>query len=315
MKEKPGTLSVWMAQIRAPFLILAVFLTLIGLAFAYHVAPREGEGFNIFHAFLLIIGIVSSHISVNLFNEYSDFRTKIDYHTRRSPFNGGSGMLTQNRTTPRQVLIASILTLVIAFSIGLYFTFVSHWFILVLTIIGGITIVSYTEGLARVYLGEIFAGLALGSLVIIGTYIAMTASPGTPVAELVPLNVILISIPPGLLTSLLLFINEFPDVEADKMGGRRHLVIALGLRNAGYLYAFGIFLTFGTILVLPLTGLASPWLFVALLPLPLGIKSSIAAIRHGDDLSKIIPALGTNVVTVLGTDFLLAFAVLVSPAL
>ena len=74
-------------------------------------------------------------------------------------------------------------------------------------------------------LGELFAGLSLGTLVVLGTYISMTASPGTPLKQLLPAEVIWISIPPGILTSLLLLINQFPDVEADKKGGRKHLVI------------------------------------------------------------------------------------------
>jgi 1,4-dihydroxy-2-naphthoate octaprenyltransferase len=312
--EKPGKFGVWMAQIRAPFLALAVLLTAIGLAIAYQLKGPADRNFSGWHAVLLVIGVTASHIAVNLFNEYSDHKTKIDHHTPQTPFSGGSGMIRQGFTTPRQVLIAAIATITLAFAIGVYFSFVSHWFIFLLTIIGGVTILSYTEGLARIRLGELFAGLALGSLVVIGCYVAMTATPGMPVSELMPLKVILLSIPPGILTSLLLLINEFPDAEADKQGGRKHLVIVLGLRNAGYLYAFGIFLTFGTIFVLPLVNLASPWLFLALLPLPLGIKSSITAIRHGHDLAKLIPALGSNVITVLGTDLLMAVAILIGPA-
>ncbi|HDR89912.1 MAG TPA: prenyltransferase [Bacteroidetes bacterium] len=309
--KKSVSLAAWMAQVRGPFLILAVLLVAIGLAFAYQIpGPAEIE-FNLWHALLLVTGVVSAHISVNLFNEYSDHKTRIDAHTKRTPFSGGSGMMQQGLTTPRQVLAVAVTTLLLAFSIGVYFTFASHWFIMVLTLIGGVTIISYTEGLARIQLGELFAGLALGSLVVIGTYVAMTATPGMPLSGILPLKVILVSIPPGILTALLLLINEFPDMEADRAGGRRHLVIVLGRKKAAYLYAFGMFLTFGTILILPLVGLASAWIYLALIPMPLGIRSSITAIRHGDDMHKMVPALGTNVITVLGTDLLLAVGIII----
>lgn len=309
--KKSFSPAVWLAQVRGPFLILAVLLVAIGLAFAYQIPGAAEIEFNLWHALLLVTGMVSAHISVNLFNEYSDHKTRIDAHTERTPFSGGSGMMQQGLTTPRQVLAVAVTTLLLAFSIGVYFTFASHWFIMVLTLIGGVTILSYTEGLARIQLGELFAGLALGSLVVIGTYVAMTATPNMPLSGILPLKVILVSIPPGILTALLLLINEFPDMEADRAGGRRHLVIVLGRKKAAYLYAFGMFLTFGTILILPLVGLASAWIYLALIPMPLGIRSSITAIRHGDDMHKMVPALGTNVITVLGTDLLLAVGIII----
>ncbi|HDJ34249.1 MAG TPA: prenyltransferase [Bacteroidetes bacterium] len=311
--KKSVSLAAWMAQVRGPFLILAILLVAIGLAFAYKMTGPAEKEFNLWHALMLLTGVVSAHISVNLFNEYSDHKTRIDSHTKRTPFSGGSGMMQQGLTTPRQVLTVAVTTLLLAFSIGVYFTFTSHWFIMVLTLIGGVTIISYTEGLARIQLGELFAGLALGSLVVIGTYVAMTATPGMPLSGIIPLKVILVSVPPGILTALLLLINEFPDMEADKAGGRRHLVIVLGRKKAAYLYAFGMFLTFGTILILPLVGLASAWIYLALIPMPLGIRSSITAIRHGDDIPKMVPALGTNVITVLGTDLLLAVGIIIPP--
>ncbi len=88
--EKVNNFKIWMAQIRSNFLILAVFLVIIGLAFSLKYPSQYGTSFSIMHAFMLICGVVLSHISVNLFNEYSDFKTKIDYYTNRihCTFNG-----------------------------------------------------------------------------------------------------------------------------------------------------------------------------------------------------------------------------------
>jgi 1,4-dihydroxy-2-naphthoate octaprenyltransferase len=309
--EKVNNLKIWMAQVRANFLILAVFLVVIGLAFSLKYPPQSGSSFNIIHALLLIIGVVLSHISVNLFNEYSDFKTKIDYYTNRTPFTGGSGMMTSGKTKPENVRFVGITTLIIAALTGIYFTFVSHWIIFVISIIGGFSVLFYTNFLAKNVLGELFAGLSLGTLVVLGTYISMTASPGTPLSQLLPAEVIWISIPPGILTSLLLLINQFPDMEADKQGGRKHLVIRYGIKRASYIYTFGMFVTFGIIVLMPIVGISSPWIYIALLPLPLAVKACLTAIRHGSDITKMIPALGSNIMTVLGTDLLLAVAVFI----
>jgi len=309
--EKVNNIKIWMAQIRSNFLILAVFLVVIGLAFSLKYPSQYGISFNISHAFMLILGVVLSHISVNLFNEYSDFKTKIDFYTNRTPFSGGSGMMTSGKTKPENVRLVGITTLIIAAAIGLYFSVVSHWTIFIISLIGGFSVLFYTNFLAKRVLGELFAGLSLGTLVVLGTYISMTAAPGAPLKQLLPAEVIWISIPPGILTSLLLFINQFPDVEADKKGGRKHLVIRYGIKCASYIYAFGMFLTFGIIVLMPIIGISSFWIYIALLPLPLAVKACLIAIRHGGDITKMVPALTSNVMTVLATDLLLAIAVFI----
>lgn len=311
--DNMSSFSAWMAQIRANFLVLAVFLVAIGLAVTWNyqsAAPANGA-FNFFHAALIMTGVVLAHISVNLFNEYSDYRTKIDFNTNRTPFSGGSGMIVNGKTSPRTVLTAAILTLLFAFGTGVYFSLVAHWSIMVIAVLGGLTIVLYTPVLARFMLGELFAGLMLGTLVVIGTFIAMTASPGMSLSEIVTVRLILISIPPGILTSLLLLINEFPDVEADRNGGRKHLVIRFGKQKAAWIYAFGVFLAFGIIIALPILGITSTWIYLALLPLPLALNASFLAIKHNDDNKKITMAMGNNVITVLATDLLLAIAILI----
>jgi 1,4-dihydroxy-2-naphthoate octaprenyltransferase len=306
-----NSFKTWMAQVRAPFLILAVFLVVIGLAFSVKYPQTPGTTLNWLHAVMLILGVVLSHVSVNLFNEYSDFKTRIDFNTNRTPFSGGSGMMQAGKTRPENVKAVGIITLLIAGTIGIYFTFVSHWMVFVFSVFGAFSVLFYTNFLAKYVLGELFAGLALGTLVVLGTYLAMTGMPGMPVADLFPKEVIWISIPPGILTSLLLFLNEFPDHEADKEGGRRHLVIRFGLKGASYIYTAAMFATFGIIVLAPIIGISSYWIYIALLPMPLGIKAAMTAIRHGDDLGKMIPALGSNVMTVLLTDLLLAVSVII----
>ncbi len=301
-------IQVWMAQTRANFLLLAVFLVAIGLAYAAKYYP--GQEFSWINAALILAGTISAHISVNLFNELSDYYTKIDFLTKRTPFSGGSGMLIQGRTKPWQVKAAAITTLLIAAAIGAYFTMTAHWSIAIISLIGAFTIVFYTSTLAKVLLGELFAGLALGTLVVVGSFIAMTGSAGTGLLQLVPLEVWLVSIPPGILTSLLLLLNEFPDVEADKEGGRKHLVIKFGKKLSAGIYTAGMTVTFLILLMLPLLGIASFWLYLALIPLPVAFKASQIALNQSESTEKMVPAMGMNVMVVLGTDLLIAVAVL-----
>ena len=302
-------LNRWLAEVRAPFLILAVLLVAIGLAFGWKYHP-PGTTFNPLYAVLLLIGVVSAHISVNLFNEYSDNRSKIDHHTQRTPFSGGSGILSSGKLSSKSVYIAAIITLLIASAIGIYFAFTVHWIIIFFAAVGAFSILFYTSVLAKIQLGELFAGLALGTFVVLGSYVVMTATPGMALSELFPEDVLLMSIPPGILTALLLLINEFPDLEADKMGGRQHLVIWLGRKKAAYVYISGMIATFGVIIGAALFNIVSPWFMLALLPIPFAYKASMGALKHGNDIPKLIPALGMNVITVLSTDLFIAVAVM-----
>ena len=302
--------QIWAAQFRAPFLLLAVVLVLIGWALAYkHPAI---DGFHWIDAILILIGIVSAHISVNLFNEYSDYHTKIDFDTEQTPFSGGTKMMIEGHTTPKSVKIAAYINLGLGLIIGVHYALVAHWVLFIIIAIGAFTTVYYTTLLAKILLGEFSSGLALGYLVVVGTYIAMTAHPQMPVSNIVPLEVWLISIPAGILTSLLLLLNEFPDVEADTKGGRYHLLIKFGWKKSAVIYTFGMAATFGTIIILPLFDISSYWIYLALIPLPIAIKACQTALKHGDNREKLIPALGQNVLVVLVTDLLLAVGTFIS---
>ncbi len=288
-------LKIWAGQIRAPFLFLSVFLVLIGAA-----AARADGHFRGLHLALCVLGVTLAHVAVNLFNEISDHKTGIDDHTDPTPFSGGSKTLQRGLLRPRQVAAAAWIALFAALAAGIYLAWATGWLLIVFAVAGGLAALFYTSHLSRWMIGEAAAGLTLGSLVVLGTYYAQAGN-------LTP-QVILLSIPPGILTALLLLLNEFPDAEADRLGGRRHLVIALGYRRAAILYGFGILAVYGVLGI----GVALGWfpksLLLAFLTLPLGIKAAAHAIHGGHDRDAILPALSANVAMVLGTDLLIAVA-------
>jgi 1,4-dihydroxy-2-naphthoate octaprenyltransferase len=309
--KSPSQLIVWLKQTRANFLFLAVFLNAIGIGLAYKYLP-QGMHLQIIDIILIVVGTIVAHVSVNLFNEYSDYKTGIDLNTNRTPFNGGSGMLVQGLTRPSAVLAAAIGTLIFSLSVGVYYSITSHWFLFVIIAIGGFSIVGYTDVLAKYLLGELFAGISLGSLVVVGTYVALTGSYSVSMLHLIPLEVWLLSIPPGILTALLLLLNEFPDMEADKQGGRNHLLIRFGKNIGAYIYSAGALLTYIIIIVLPLLGISSYWIYIALLPLPLVFINIRTTLKYNNDIANLIPALGGNVIAILVTDLLLAGSLVIA---
>ena len=309
--QKQNKIVVWLNQIRANFLILAVLLVLIGIALSYKYLPAN-QSIRWFDMALIIFGTVMAHASVNLFNEYSDYQTGIDTNTKRTPFSGGSGMMNSGFTKPSEVLVASVLTLVISASIGIYYGITAHWSVLMIMLIGAFSIVFYTPLLTKLVLGELFSGLTLGTMVVLGTFISLTATPGQSIFTLLPFEVIMISIPPGILTALLLLLNQFPDSEADRKGGRNHLVIKFGYKSAAIVYAIGVVATFAIIIILPLVRISSFWLYLGLLPLPIIFKATVTTLKSYNNVDQLIPALGANIATVLLTDALLAASIFIT---
>lgn len=297
--DKNSITKTWFLQIRGPFLILSVVLVLLGVAMAY-----QSGVIHWIHSALLMIGVLMTHISVNLFNEYSDFKTQIDTYTHRTPFSGGSGLLQAGSTSPKSVLTTAYVMLIFSALIGFYFIWVSGWMIAIFMIIGGLSIRFYTSHLTKWLLGECFAGLALGTFVVLGVYYALTRN--------LTLDVFWISIPPGILTFLLLFLNEFPDAEADQKGGRHHLVIHFGKKKASRIYAGALILVYAIILTAPFILTIPSIVLVALLTLPLAVRSIVITMKHYDDTTHLIPALGMNVGVVILTDLLLAVGYLLS---
>jgi len=291
--SQPPKIAIWMQQIRAPFLILSIVLVLIGSAAAHHAGIS-----HLPRTLLLMAGIIFAHIAVNLFNEISDFKTKIDENTKRTPFSGGSGMLQTGRTTLARVQFVAYSSLFLAAAAGLYFCVTSGWSILIFMLIGGFSILFYTSHLSHLMLGELFSGLTLGSLVVLGTYFALTST--------ITNEIIFISIPPGILTSLLLLLNEIPDMEADKQGGRNHLVIKLGREKSVQIYTVFIIITYMMILAAPFFMGAPKIILISLLTMPLAVNAVKIAAKSYDDLPNLIPALGMNVGLVIITDLLLA---------
>ena len=287
--------KTWFMETRPAFLLLSVALVLLGSAISRH----EGS-FDLLKFLLTALGLLLAHTSVNVLNDYYDFKSGIDFNTKKTPFSGGSGILTQGTLKPQSVYKFGVGCLAAAFPIGIYLSYVSGWQLLPLVFLGGAIIYFYTPYLTKLLIGELFAGLGLGTLSVMGTYFIQTGRYS--------IEVFIASFVPGLLTANLLFLNEFPDYEADIKGGRYHLVVALGRKKAAWLYA-GIMLTTYLCIIFGVISKLMPFIsLIAFATIPFALKAITSTLRYYDNFEKLIPALKANIITVLGTDTLLALA-------
>ena len=182
--------------------------------------------------------------------------------------------------------------------IGIYLAFISGWELLPLILLGGPVIYFYTSHLTKWLAGEFWAGLGLGMLPVLGTYFVQTGSYSA--------EVVVASLVPGFLTANLLLLNEFPDIEADKKGGRYNLVIALGPKKAGRLYAGLMAMTYTCVIGGVVFKLMPPANLIGLVSIPFALKAISVTFKHYDNIQELIPALKANVITVLSTNALVA---------
>lgn len=292
-------LKIWLLETRPQFLLLSVVLVLLGTAVAWH------EGcFDLFRFVLTLIGLLLAHSSVNILNDYFDYKSGIDLETNRTPFSGGSGILPEGLLKPKGVYLYGVGCLMAALAIGIYLSTLAGWKLLPLILLGGPVIYFYTSHLAKWLMGEFWAGLGLGMLPVLGTYFVQTGRYS--------LEAFVASLAPGFLTANLLFLNEFPDIEADKKGGRRNLVIALGPKNASRLYAGLIVLTYLSIVGGVIFKLMPPLTLIGFLSIFFAYKAVKITFKYYPDVQEMIPALKANVLTVLLTDAFLALGYLLS---
>ncbi|MFA5367215.1 MAG: prenyltransferase [Dehalococcoidia bacterium] len=297
-----GNLKTWFMQTRPSFLLLVPVCLFTGAA----VSLFEGYAFQPLYFALAFIGGLFAHIAVNVLNEYSDYKTGIDFRTTPTPFSGGTKILPSGQLNPRRVLIFGLSCLAITAAIGIYFITVYQWKILPVGLVGVVIVLLYTPYLTRLPGITELVGPGLGfGLMVFGTYVTQSGqyySAGAIVASVVA----------GLLIADLLLINEFPDVEADKPAGRKHLPIILGKTKAGIVYSAFLIGAYVAIIAGAAAGVL-PWLaLVGLLTLPLGFKAMRAAVKYNNDMSKLGPAMGADVITVLVTPLLMSIGIVIA---
>ena len=253
---------------------------------------------------MVLFGALLLHASVNAFNNYFDYKSMIDSRTVKTPFSGGVEILVKGEMRGSYALLVAIISLAVAGVIGVYFLMLFFSALLPLVVYGTVAIVLYTPIISRIHgLSEIVAGSGFGVMGL-GTYVTQTGN-----VDLVSLTVFL---PITILVGLLLFLNEFPDVEADRIGGRKHLVILLGKRCAAVLYIIATAVTYISIVCSVVFGLAPVSILVSLLSLPIAYKACRLVMKECENTSKLVPALGLNVIMILSTILLLGAGFLIA---
>jgi 1,4-dihydroxy-2-naphthoate octaprenyltransferase len=109
----------------------------------------------------------------------------------------------------------------------------------------------------------------------------------------------------------LLILNEFPDLEADKAGGRRNIPIMLGLNGASKIYSVVVASAYVWLLVLVVARILPVFALLAFMTLPIAVRVIALVLRDYQNDQKLMKALGLNVVVVLSVPFLVALGTII----
>ena len=274
-------ISVWLRVIRVRFLLASIIAVSAGLAITWW----NTSSITIFDAILTICGVLALHASVDLLNDYWDFKRGIDTTTHRTKMSGGSGVLPEGLLKPAQVYAAGITFLIIGTAIGIYFVATDGIVIGIILAFAVISIYFYSTKIVDWGLAEVFVAIK-GSMIVIGTYFVQTSQ----ITE----STVLAGIVIGVLSSLVLFITSFPDHDADKAKGRKTLVINLGKQKACTILWIFPAITYGITIIAVIFEIFPVFCLIILSTVPLIIKSGQKLKQNYDKLTNLIPVMSST---------------------
>ena len=287
----------WIRAIRIRFLLASAIAAANGMSVAFW---KYGV-FDFSFAILTFAGVLCLHASVDLLNDYWDYKRGIDKATRRTKFSGGTGVLTENLLHPKAVYRIGILFLIIGALLGMYFVAIRGVTVAIILGFAILAIYFYSTSIVNAGLGEIFV-MIKGTMIVLGSFYVQV---GVIQPAAIYVGAII-----GILSASVLFINSFPDYDADRNGGRKTLVIVLGKQKAAKIISVPIIAPYVLITVGILLGYTKPFSLLCFLSLPYAIKI-IKNISEHECVDKFVPTMAATVIYARITGILLAMSLLI----
>jgi 1,4-dihydroxy-2-naphthoate polyprenyltransferase len=273
---------LWSRAIRIKFLLASVIAVTNGIAISYWKTDYIDFGY----ALLTFFGVLCLHISVDLLNDYSDFKRGIDTNTKRTKYSGGTGVIPENLIDSRLIYCAGIIFLIMGGLTGFYFVTTKGIIILILLSFAIISIYFYSTNIVNAGLGELFVAIK-GCMVVLGSYYIQS--------DTIELTSVYVGVIIGLLSALVLLVTSFPDYEADKKSGRRTLIIVIGKQNSVKLFILIIGITYAMIIGGSIFKVLPIFSTIALLSIPFAVKA-VHNLRRFNDSGELVSSMANSII-------------------
>ncbi len=295
-------MNPYIKALRAPFLAGSIVPVIIGSAYAF---AEKTFSFPFF--LLILLGVGSLHLGANLINDYYDARGSDPINLRLTPFSGGSRVIQNKELAPRVVLFMAITFFSVGLLTGIWLIYMDRpigFFIGLLGLAAGWAYSSPPLQLMSRGLGEATIFLAFGPLITLGTYYVMS--------DHVSWQAFALGVPQGLLIAEVIWINQFPDYQADREAGKGNLVVRLGPNASRYLYCTIMLLAF--IIVIFLVGFVgvSYLIMLGFIAFPLALKAMRTLWREYLSHEGLIPAQALTIQTLVAQGLLLSLGLVLS---
>ena len=263
---------------------------------------------DIYWLFLSFFGVYLIETGKNAINEVVDYKSGVDRFVtpdKRTPFSGGKKTIVDGLLTVEETKIIALVTMLAAAAIGLYIAIAREPMVLWIGIAGFLISIFYSLPPFKFCyrgLGEFAIGLTYGPLVVSGTYLVQ--------AHTVNLEILLLSLMIGFLIANVVWINQYPDYEADARGNKRNWVVRLGKEKGIVVYILLYVLAYLSLLIAVFfTG--NPLLLIALLSAPIAKRSVDVAKKYYDDIARLVEANAKTIQVYQMTGLTLTAAILI----
>lgn len=180
--------------------------------------------------FYTLLSCLLIQIATNFFNDAIDFSKGADTDRRHGPKRvTASGMVSQ-----KAVMTAGVVTSVLAAVASLPLIAERGWPIVLIGLVSLLLAYGYTGGpfpLAYLGLGELFVVVFFGLIAVGGSWFVQTGSAPGPEALLAGLQI-------GLLSAVLISINNLRDIDEDRISNKKTLAVRRGIAFAKMEVAF-----------------------------------------------------------------------------
>jgi 1,4-dihydroxy-2-naphthoate octaprenyltransferase len=274
---------IWFRAIRFHFVPPSFLPAILGSVIAW-------SRFRVFDSWsfvLVVAGVTINHFGLNMIDDVFDYLHHVDStpDVEKNPYTGGSGVLTEGLLTVKHMIRGAVACFTVTVLIGFYLAWKCGWPVVLFGVIGMASSLFYTMPPIKFGyrgFGELGLLINFGPIIVLGSYYVQT---GTLALEPLFASLIL-----GFMMWSMIIINEIPDYEEDRRGGKWNLVARFGRKAGIKLYTGGLVAAY-TILMVSIVLKVTPFLTLfGFASLPLTVKSLRVLKVHYLDKINLIPA-------------------------
>ena len=259
-----ASIGIYLRALRLPFLTGSLLPVTAATTLAYLLDRTFSPGLFLFNA----LGVAALHLGANLINDYYDAFGSDPLNRNFTPFSGGSRVIQNQELSPRAVRNLAYILMFLGVACGGALIYLGRPWVALVGVLGLLAGFGYSAAPLQFMssgLGEGIIFLAFGPVLSLGTFYVQTGRVSLVGAA--------VGLPLAFLITAIIWINEFPDLEADVAAAKRHLVARLGLKRSRWVYAALMLAPFLSLFFLLEIFLLPDLIVAALVALPLAVKA------------------------------------------